>query len=250
MGELFAGAAYPFRALGLIRRTPHVWGLILVPILINLIVGALLYGALLLAGLRAINDLIAGLPSWLRFADVLLSGLLIVGLLVVIGFLLVRFGVVIGAPFYGILSERLETTCTGQAPSPEPVTAATVARDVGRALLHELKKLALTLAVGLPLLLLGFVPVAGPFITNIGWVALGALIACLDFLDPPLERRLLRFRAKLGIIRRSLPASGGLGLVSFGLVSIPVLNLLAIPLCIAAGTLFFCERVQPPKVTK
>jgi CysZ protein len=28
-------------------------------------------------------------------------------------------------------------------------------------------------------------------------------------------------------------------------VSIPLLNLLAIPLCVTAGTLFFCDRIWP-----
>jgi len=32
-----------------------------------------------------------------------------------------------------------------------------------------------------------------------------------------------------------------------GLVSIPLLNLLAIPLCMTAGTLFFCDRIWPAR---
>jgi CysZ protein len=70
------------------------------------------------------------------------------------------------------------------------------------------------------------------------------VIACLDFFDPALERRRLAFRRKLGVIRRGLPASAGFGLVCFGLVSVPLVNLLAIPLCITAGTLFFVERLR------
>jgi CysZ protein len=73
---------------------------------------------------------------------------------------------------------------------------------------------------------------------------LGVTIACLDFLDPPLERRRLRFRDKLGAIREALPASGGFGLICFGLITIPFLNLFSIPLCITAGTLFFCDQID------
>ena len=40
-----------------------------------------------------------------------------------------------------------------------------------------------------------------------------------------------------------MPASLGFGLVCFVLVGIPFLNLFAIPLCMAAGTLFFCDRI-------
>ena len=52
-------------------------------------------------------------------------------------------------------------------------------------------------------------------------------------------------RARLGLIRRSLPASAGFGLVCLGLISIPLVNLLAIPLCVTAGTLFFCDQIWP-----
>jgi CysZ protein len=79
----------------------------------------------------------------------------------------------------------------------------------------------------------------------------GVLIACLDFFDPALERRQLRFRRKLGVVRRGLPGTAGFGLVCFGLVSIPLINLLAIPLCITAGTLFFIERLRGlPELTE
>jgi CysZ protein len=39
-----------------------------------------------------------------------------------------------------------------------------------------------------------------------------------------------------------LPATAGFGLVCLGLVSIPFFNLFAVPLCITAGTLFYCDQ--------
>jgi CysZ protein len=108
-----------------------------------------------------------------------------------------------------------------------------------------LKKLVLIVGVGLPLLLLNLVPGIGTIIATVGSITLAATIVCLDFLDAALERRRLRFREKLGLIFRSLPASGSFSLVCLGLVSIPLLNLLTIPLCVASGTLFFCDRIYP-----
>jgi CysZ protein len=70
-------------------------------------------------------------------------------------------------------------------------------------------------------------------------------LTCLDFLDPPLERRRLGFRQKLGIIAKSLPQSAGFGLASLLWGSIPLVNLITIPLCVVAGTLFFCEEIHP-----
>jgi CysZ protein len=100
----------------------------------------------------------------------------------------------------------------------------------------------LALLIGAPTLLLNLIPVVGTVLATAGGIALGATISCLDFFDPPLERRRLRFREKLGFIRRGLPATAGFGLVCLGLVSIPFFNLFAVPLCITAGTLFYCDQ--------
>src|SRR5690606_23942409 len=152
MRTFLIGAAHPFRALAFLARSSGLWGYIVLPILINLAVGATIYAGLLLAGLRWVEGVVAGLPEWAVPLAFLLQALLVIGLLIVTGFLLVRFGVLFGSPFYGKLSERIEQQQTGQAPPAEPLTAAGVARDLWRSLAYELKKLALALSVGLLLL--------------------------------------------------------------------------------------------------
>ena len=245
MGGLLSGMTYPFRAVVALSRTPGLWGYIAIPIVVNLIVGAALYLGLLLAGLRAIDALTGDLLAWSGVVGFLLRVLLVIGLLLLIGFILVRFGVVLGSPWYSKLSERLEASRTGQALPRESRGLIKLPRDIGRALAFEVKKLMLVVAVGLALLLLNFIPVAGSLIAAVGGIALGTTIACLDFLDPPLDRRGFSFRGELRVIRRGLPATAGFGLVCFGLVSVPLLNLVTIPLCVAAGTLFFCDRLLP-----
>jgi CysZ protein len=195
-----------------------------------------------------VDSLIANLPRWLGILDYLIIGvgwllrlLLVVGLLLLTGFLLVQFGVLLGAPWYGQLSEQLEELCTGQL----YIVEVGIVRDIGRAILFELKKLALAAGVGVVLLLLNVLPGIGTLAATVGGFALAVTIVCLDFLDAPLERRRLRFREKLRMVFRSLPASAGFSLVCFGLVSVPLLNLLTIPLCVASGTLFFCDRILP-----
>jgi CysZ protein len=230
-----------------------------IPILVNFVVGVALYAGLLFFGLESVEGLIvnlshwldaliAKLPAWLSFLEYLIIAvgfllrlLLVVGLLLVIGFLFVQFGVLLGAPWYGQLSEQLEELRTGQLHKVE----VGIVQDIARALLYELKKLVLVAGVGLPLLLLNLVPGIGTVIATVGGVTLAATIICLDFLDASLERRRLPFREKLGIVFRSLPASASFSLVCLGLVSIPLLNLLTIPLCVASGTLFVCDRVLP-----
>ena len=263
--RLLAGFTYPFRAFTLIWQTPKLWSYVLVPVGLNFIIGISLYLSLLFPSLAGIDVLVADLsvrfnaiiatfPAWLSFLGVLtvafgwlLRVLLVSGLLLIIGFLLVQFGVILGSPWYGKLSEQLELLRNGQLPAEAPMNLRSSLRDIQRAIVFELRKLQILLSIGIPLLLLNFIPGVGSILSSLGGVALGATIVCLDFLDAPLERRRRPFQEKLEIIWASLPASGSFGVVCLGLVSIPLLNLLAIPLCVTAGTLFFCDRIWPAR---
>jgi CysZ protein len=314
-GSFLAGASYPLRALGIFMNHPRLRGFVLFPIAVNLLVGGTIYAALLFAGLRAIDTIIADVPNWtdnlahlppppvphwtlsiphwqvnvpdwipalphwnitlpnwfsfdwkfpslpswnfslpdwaVSIANALgasflwiLRLFLVLLLLLVTGFIFLQFGVLLGAPWYGKLSEELELLKLGKLPPLESNLGSTV-RDVGRAILYELKKLVLLISIGLPLLLFNILPGFGAAIASIGYITLTATIVCLDFFDSALERRRLRFRQKLGVVWRSFPASAGFGLVCLALVSVPLINLLAIPVCVAGGTLFFCDRIQP-----
>ncbi|WP_341731614.1 EI24 domain-containing protein [Microcoleus sp. EPA2] len=262
---LLAGFTYPLRAFTLLWQTPKLWGYVLIPVVLNFLIGISLYLGLLFPSLSGIDllvadlslrfhTLIANLPQWLSFLAVLtiafgwlLRILLVAGLLLIIGFLLVQFGVILGSPWYGELSQQLELLRNGQLPAEAPMSLTSIFQDIKRAIAFEFRKLQILLSFGIPLLVLNFIPGVGSILGSLGGVALGATLVCLDFLDAPLERRRRPFKEKLEILRGSLPASGSFGLVCFGLVSIPLLNLLAIPLCVTAGTLFFCDRIWPTR---
>jgi CysZ protein len=255
----FSGATYPFRTLGIFWRTPNLLGYLFFPIVVNIFMAIVLYASVLFFGWQFIQDLTVSLsqlldnltdnlPKWLSLIEylliplvLLLRFLLIIIPLLLVGFLLVQFGVLLGAPWYGKLSEQLEKIRTGSVQNIE----VGIVKDIGRAILFELNKLRIIITVGLPLLVLNFLPGIGTLISSIGGILLTGTIVCLDFFDSPLERRRISFRDKLNIVRNSLPASAGFGLVCLVLIGIPLLNLLTIPLCVASGTLFVCDRILP-----
>ena len=253
-----AGATYPFKALVVFLKNPELIKYIAIPILVNLVVAIALYSGLLYFGWQIVDGVqadvttwfdgfIASLPQWLGFLNYGVSGLiaflrlfLVIILLIATGFLLTQFGVLLGAPWYGQLSEKLEKHRTGKVELIE----LNIVSDLTRAVLYELKKLVLIALVGIPLLLINFIPGVGTVVSSIGSLILTTTIVCLDFLDSCLERRRLKFRQKLRVVFKSLPASGSFGLVCLGLISIPLLNLVTIPLCVASGTLFICDRLS------
>jgi CysZ protein len=257
---LVAGATYPLQALFYLLRNPSLLGYVLIPIAVNLVFGIALYVGLLRPGLREaqalalnldsrLDRLVADFPRWLNWLGflgdglgVVLSGLLVLLLFLLTGLLLVQFGVILGAPWYGQLSEQLEKRRLGGLP-PLESGGLPIVQDIWRALAYELKKLVLAGSLAFGFFLLNFVPGIGTIVASMGWIAIAALIVCLDFLDAPLERRRLRFRDKLRIILESLPASASFALVCLTAVSIPIVNFVTIPLCVAGGTLFFCDRI-------
>ncbi|XHX78114.1 MAG: EI24 domain-containing protein [Stenomitos frigidus ULC029] len=261
-----AGVTYPLQALLFIQKNPQLWGCVAIPILVNGAIGAALYAGLLLPGWRSIDQWASGIPLWLAqwvaglppwasrlltwvptgatFLDDVLRFLLAIALFVLTGLLLVQFGAILGAPWYGNLAEQTERLRRGQLPIGSPSLSRAV-QDIWRAITFQLKKLLLTIVLGLPLLLLNFLPPVGTTIASVGGVVLASLLVGLDFLDASLERRRFSFRHKLGWFARSLPASATFSWACLVLVSIPFVSLLAVPICVAAGTLFCCDRVLP-----
>jgi CysZ protein len=240
--NLFAGAAYPLRALSMIARHRHLWVYVLIPIGVNIVIGIALYSGLFLTGRRLILDVLPQADGLTALLATIAQALLLVVLAVSIGFLLVRFGVVLGSPWYGRLSEELEEIITGRKLPTTTLSIRTVLYDISRALQFELKKLLFVASIGIPGLLLNLIPGVGTLLGTAVGISLGVMIACLDFFDGPQERRRRRFRAKLATMRATAPASFGFGLLAFFLVSIPLVNLLAIPLCVTAGTMLVCEQ--------
>jgi CysZ protein len=312
LSSFLTGATYPLRSLAVLAEQPSLRPYVLIPIVLNLVVGLTVYSALLTGGLHLIDQWIGSLPqlaselaqwhppavslpdislslpgwlhwpTWLHLPHIslpqmplphlalphwsiklpalsnfklpgwlvnaplaivagLLRLILTIVLLLITGFVFLQFGFILGAPFYGKLSEAVEHLKTGNV----EIVEINPLREAGRAILYELKKLGLVISIGLPLLILNILPGLGTLIATIGTIALSSTLVCLDFFDATLERRRLKFRQKLGIVRRSFPASGGFALVCFGLVSVPLINLIGIPLCVMAGTLFCCDRVLP-----
>lgn len=264
--DLVAGAIYPVRAIALFQRSPRLLAYLVVPILVNGLLGVALYVGLLLPGWNAITHWssslpestrawVATLPAWtgqwlgwlpmgVTVLDDVARWLLAIGLLITLGLLLVQFGAIAGAPWYGALAEQVERAHTGQLPAVA-MSPARAIQDIWRAIAFQFKKLLLLGGFGCLLLLFNFFPPLGTLLASFGWLTLAAVLVFLDFIDPPLERRRLRFRTKLSLVLRTFPASMAFGLVSLWLVSVPLLNLVMVPVCIVAGTLFCCDYALP-----
>ena len=254
---LIAGLIYPAKAIIFFWRYPFLWSYIIPPILLNFLIAIAIYSGLFFFAWEPLKssqtDLIAwvdqivlDLPYWLSFLSYifvfllnLLQIMLFAGAFVITGVAIAQFGVLLGAPWYGKLSEQIEKLCTGRV----NIVEVNFVQELGRAILYELKKIVLMILALIILGVTNFLPGLGTTIFTLGWFIITTTIVGLDFLDSSLERRRLSFRRKLSILYSNLPASGSFALACLILITVPLINLLTIPLCVAAGTIFSCDRV-------
>ncbi|WP_017294795.1 EI24 domain-containing protein [Geminocystis herdmanii] len=252
----FTGIGYPLLAIKFIANHKQLWQYLIIPIIINIGVGITTYILLLNPSLNLFDTLTNNLIIWVdnaidrlpEWSNILITILLFISqifkiilfliLLTIIGFIIVQFGSILGAPWYGKLSEKLEILYTGKL----EIIELNIIQDIFRAILFELKKLLLIIVVSIPLFLLNFIPAMGNFISLGGGIALTTTIICLDFFDATLERKRLHFRQKLKFVWGKFPTTAGFGLICLTLISIPLLNLIIIPLCVSAGTLLVCDK--------
>ncbi len=253
--RLASGFRLPLDAAGLLRRERKVRTAALLPLLVSAV--ALAAGVLAVVTWSGeLWGLAAGwLPwpepaawwSWLWVGPVrLLAGAVglvafaaLAGAIAVLAFLL---GGVAAAPFLDRLSRRVEEVLTGSAVDLS-------ASGLAGAALEETKRLVFFLGAQAAIAIPGAIVPGLQAPAAAAMVALTVFFLSLDSASYALDRRGLRFRAKLRWARSHLPAVAGYGVGAFALCSIPGLNVIALPLLVIAGTLLVVETERTPVVS-
>jgi len=249
-----SGARLLLDALGLLRRERAIRRAATAPGLVSL--------AALGLGLAAVfgwaRDLYAFATSWvpspaaaswydwiwvgparlvLDLAGVL-SFVAVAGAVVVAALLV---GAIFAAPLLDRLSRRVEEVVTGGVVDRSRPGIAGFAAGAARSGLEELKRVAFFLGVQAAILVVGALVPGAQAPAATAMIAVTALFLALDSASYALERRGLGFREKLRWSRRHLAIVAGYGAAAFLLCSIPVVNLIALPLLVVAGTLLVID---------
>lgn len=244
------GLAYPVRGARFLMKTRRVWRHAMIPLLIN---GVALVG-LLTAGLFLLDDVYARLlPDWANAVDVawyrdvghwLMRALVGVG-----SFLITAGGALISAfliasllagPFNEFLSEAVESAVTG-VDKGEPLDPKQLGKDVARGLAGAATRMALWLAMYVPLALGSLVPGIGVFFAA-GTIVYSMFFLGINFTDPVLDRKRLKVQEKLNYSRAHLSVHLGFGAGIFVMALVPGLALVVAPALVAGGTLLFLDE--------
>ena len=216
---------------------------VLLPLTINLL---LFIGLISLAVQQfelLLNTFMPSLPDWLSFLEFLLWPLFALLVLVILFFTFTMVANLLAAPFNGFLSEKVESVVRGTDVSP-PFYWSELLAMVPRTLGRELRKLAYFLPRAIGLLVLSLIPGVNIIATPL-WVLFGVWMMAVQYIDYPADNHKLGWNEMLAWLRERRWQCLGFGGMTYLVLLVPVVNLLAMPAAVAGATLFWVREGNP-----
>lgn len=246
--SLLSGARYFLRGLPLLLHPKLRW-FVLVPIAINcvLFVGIT---AVLLQYFGQLGNWQIPLPEILQFLEKTLKWvawfLIVVVVLITYGYSFNIITTIFAAPFYGVLSQRVEELVTGIPVADEPLL-----KMIPRTLLREMQKLLYFISRGififLVMLLLGLTFILNIFVPVVG-ILWSAWSMSIQYVDYSADNHQTEFVTLRKMLRKRRYSSVGFGGTVMLCSMVPVLNIIAMPAAVIGGTLFWVNEIKGLKV--
>jgi CysZ protein len=235
------GFFYPFRAAKFIRNHPVLLKYIIVPFLINFVVLSLA----VFWGLSFFNSVVVHyIPQGDAWYWVILSyflwalAILMTMILVFFGFTVT--GAIIASPFNDILSEKTEEILTGII-NEEPFVFKIFLKDALQTVMDESKKIFIFVILMLLLLPLNLIP-GGTLPYSILSVLLTVFFLVVEYTGYVFYRKHLTFHDQRRFIFSQKFLMLGFGTGIMGVLAVPFLQFLCIPLGVVGATQLWHDR--------
>ena len=177
------------------------------------------------------------LPGWLAWLHWLLYPLVALTLLILTYATFALMANLIAAPFNSLLAAAVEKAERGE---PEPPVQP-LWRDILASIAQEIHKALYFLALAIPTLILALIL---PPLAPVLWFAYAAWCAALQYLDYPMANNGIPFREQRRRLRQqrgnSLAYGSGVSLMT----TVPLLNLIAMPVGVIAATLYWVRYLR------
>ena len=237
MNEILTGMKYVISGFKLIIK-PGIRLYVLLPLLIN----TLLFAGVIIFGVEKLGTLIdwlSGQWSWLEWMSLLLWPLFIILSLTIVFFSFSIVANLISAPFNGFLADAVETHLGGKKETNSSKLTDLPA-EIVLAIKSESRKFIYFICRAIPLLLLFVIPVimiVAPFL----WLIFGAWMMALEYMEFPMSNNGMLFPEVRQTLAKRKPLVFGFGLGVMFLTMIPLINFIAMPVAVAAGTKLWRE---------
>ncbi|GAA5189692.1 sulfate transporter CysZ [Ferrimonas gelatinilytica] len=233
-----SGAQYFIKGFELIRQ-PGLRRFVALPLGINLLLFSFAFYWLFQRMGVWIEQVVAWLPEFLGWLDVVLWPLAVVTVLISASFLFSAIMNFIAAPFNGLLAEQVEKKLTGQALDTGGVID--LIKDTPRLIGREWTKLMYYLPRALLFgLILLFVPGIGAVI----WFCFTAWMLSVQYLDYPFDNHKVPFSRMRDALSMQRWRSFSFGASAAVMAMIPLLNLVLMPVAICGATALWVDQYR------
>lgn len=238
------GAAYVARGFELAFQ-PGVRRYAIIPLLLNILLFTVAIWALFAYAGDWIEIALSWLPDYLEWLRFLMWPFLVLAIIVLFAVSFTSVANIVAAPFNSLLAEKVEEKLTGERVLDGGV--AGMLRDIPRIIGRELQKLWYFFPrfIGFFLLFL-FAPIIGQVL----WFLFAGWVMTIQYADYPIDNHKVPFNT----MRRELWSIKGKSL-TFGclvafLASIPLVNLVMIPVAVAGATSLWVDHLRQQTLAK
>jgi CysZ protein len=239
LSDFMRGAHYLGQGAAIVRQ-PGLRKFVIFPIIVNTLIFIGMFWAASHYFSQWMDNL---LPDWLNFAILQFILWLIFGATLLFAFaytfaLLANF---IAAPFNSLLAEKVEQYLTGTL--REGDDWGHLLRSIPKVMASELHKLIYLIAWMIPLFILLLIPalnLVSPFV----WFVFGAWMYSLEYADYPMGNHNYYFRQVRQRMRQDRPLALGFGSMISLLATIPVVNIVVMPVAVAGATAMWVKELS------
>ncbi|MBK2126198.1 sulfate transporter CysZ [Fangia hongkongensis] len=180
------------------------------------------------------------LPSWLDWINWLIYLIAIISLFLFSAYLFTAIALIIAAPFYSFLAEKIQCKLTKKAVGA-PLTFKGFMLIAPKSIVRESKKLIAFLPWVIVILVCYFIPVINLF-TGILWLILLSWFNVIQYADYPFDNNEIPFPMMKRQLIKKRTLSLSFGFITTIFLMIPILNIIVIPAAIAGATKMYVEE--------
>lgn len=237
--DFIDGFQYFFQGLRCIWQ-PGLRRFVIGPAIVNIIIFTLLLIAEI-HGLKALSHWIDSyLPSWLAWLGWLVSILLFLASVILFVFTFSIIANIIGTPFNGFLSEKVEKTLPNNSPLQSKAWHSFVT-DLPVMLKRSMRMLLYYVPRAILCLILFLIPVVN-IIASFIWFVFNAWAMSVMYIDYPADNHSLDFKSMLKQMRQRFWLCMGFGFPTMLMSMIPIINFFAMPAAVAGATIMYHEK--------
>lgn len=178
--------------------------------------------------------------SWFAFLHWLLWPFIAAIIIILVLYSFSLLANIIAAPFNSFLSAAVEKLETGQIPE----SGMSLSKEIWHSIIQEIRKTCFFLIRAIPIILISFIPLLN-IITPLLWFLYFAWSTYVQYMDYPMANNGIFFSEQRRILRSHINDMLSFGGIASLLLLIPVINLVAMPICVIAATIFWAQYVRP-----